>query len=301
MPAIKIAAFYKFAPLMGLEDLQNALLKLCAEQEILGTILIGDEGINGTVGGPAAGVDTLIKYLKSRPELSDLAPKYSENDGLPFRRMKVRIKPEIVTLGVPGVAPAKMTGAHISAKNWNEVISDPETIVIDTRNRYETKIGSFKGAIDPKIDNFRDFPKFIEDNLDPKKHTKVAMFCTGGIRCEKASAYMLQKGFKDVVQLNGGILKYVEEMPEDESLWDGDCFVFDYRVGVNPELEAAGYEMCPSCRWPLTTEEKGHPDYEEGVSCQNCRGSLTEAKLASSRERHKQIQLAEKRGTKHLG
>lgn len=301
MSKLKIAAFYKFVPLAGLEALKAKILSLCNDEEILGTILLGHEGINGTVAGPPAGIDALIKNLQARPEFSDLAPKYADNETQPFLRMKVRLKKEIVTLGVKGVEPAKMTGPHIPSAEWNEVISDPETLVLDTRNKYETMIGTFKGALDPKLENFRDFPKFVEDNLDPKKHKKVAMFCTGGIRCEKASAYMIQKGFKDVVQLDGGILKYIEDMPEDESLWQGGCFVFDGRVGVDQDLSAGNWGMCPSCRNPLNPEDLKHPDFEEGVSCPGCRSSLTEKKLASSRERHKQIKLAKERGTKHLG
>lgn len=301
MPAIKIAAFYKFVPLKGLKALREELLALCNQEGIKGTILLSHEGINSTVAGPRAGIEALLKFLKKHKGLDGLEAKFAESDAMPFHRMKVRLKKEIVTLGVPGVEPAQMTGPHIQAKDWNAIISDPETLVLDTRNDYETRIGTFKSALVPPIETFRDFPKYVEDNLDPEKHKQIAMFCTGGIRCEKAAAYMLQKGFKNVVQLDGGILKYIEETPEAESLWQGDCFVFDGRVGVDRDLGAGAWEMCPSCRWPLTPKETQHPDYEEGVSCPHCKSSLTEKKIASSRERHKQIKLAEKRGTKHLG
>lgn len=301
MPAIRIAAFYKFVPLSGLKAFREELWALCNKEGIKGTILLSAEGINSTVAGPKGSIDALLDFLRKHKGLAGLEAKFAEYDTLPFHRMKVRLKKEIVTLGVPGIDPAKLTGPHISSDQWNEIISDPETLVLDTRNDYETKIGTFKGAVVPPLETFRDFPKYVEDNLDPKKHKNIAMFCTGGIRCEKASAYMLQKGFKNVVQLEGGILKYIEETPEDESLWQGDCFVFDGRVGVDQELGAGELEMCPSCRWPLTPEDIDHPDYEEGVSCPQCRSSLSEQKIASSRERHKQIKLAEKRGTKHLG
>ncbi|MCH8172871.1 MAG: rhodanese-related sulfurtransferase [Proteobacteria bacterium] len=296
-----IAAFYKFTPLKRLKALRAELLDFCNARGIRGTILIGHEGINSTVAGEEKNINALLSHLRKCKEFQGLEAKFSYSNKSPFHRMKVRIKKEIVTLGVTGINPAKLTGRRVTAAEWNALISDPGVVVLDTRNTYETRVGSFRGAIDPGIKTFRDFPQFVKSHLDPDKHKRIAMFCTGGIRCEKAAAWMLAEGFEEVSQLDGGILKYIEETPEGESLWRGDCFVFDHRVGVDEALAPGGYEMCPSCRWPVTKEDQKHADYEQGVSCPHCRKDLSQAKLSSSRERHRQIKLAEKRGTKHLG
>ncbi|MCH8347510.1 MAG: rhodanese-related sulfurtransferase [Proteobacteria bacterium] len=296
-----IATFYKFTPLKRLKALRAELLDFCKSEGIRGTILIGTEGINSTVAGPAMSINALLSHLRKCKEFQGLEAKFSYSNKSPFHRMKVRIKKEIVTLGVTGIDPAKTTGRRVTAAEWNALISNPEVVVLDVRNTYETRVGMFKGSIDPGIKTFRDFPQFVKSNLNPKKNRRIAMFCTGGIRCEKAAAWMLAEGFEEVSQLDGGILKYIEETAEGESLWQGGCFVFDHRVGVDRALAPGGYEMCPSCRWPVTAKDHKHADYEQGVSCPHCRSSLTEKKIASSRERHKQIKLAEARGIKHLG
>lgn len=301
MNQTRIATFYKFTPLKGLRALRGELKDFCQTHGIRGTILISPEGINATVAGPEESIGALLSHLKNREEFQGLEAKYSSAEKTPFHRMKVRIKSAIVTLGVTGIDPVKSTSRHVPADQWNALITDPEVVVLDVRNTYETKVGGFRGAVDPGIKTFRDFPAFVKTTLDPKKHPRIAMFCTGGIRCEKAAAWMLDVGFKEVSQLDGGILKYIEEIPADESLWQGDCFVFDHRVGVDEALAPGNYEMCPSCRWPVSAEDRKHGDYEQGVSCPHCRTSLSEEKIASSRERHRQMKLAEARGTKHLG
>ncbi len=296
-----IATFYKFTSLKGLKVLRGELLDFCKVKGIKGTILIGTEGINSTVAGPEGAIRALLSHLRNLEEFQGLVAKYSCAERSPFHRLKVRLKKEIVTLGIAGIDPVKRTGRHVPASEWDALITDPEVVVLDTRNTYETRVGTFRGAIDPGIKTFREFPEFVKTHLKSEKHKRIAMFCTGGIRCEKAAAWMLKEGFEEVSQLDGGILKYIEETPEGEGLWQGDCFVFDHRVGVDEALAPGGYEMCPSCRWPVTAENRKHADYEQGVSCPHCRKHLSEKKIASSRERHRQIKLAEARGEKHLG
>jgi UPF0176 protein len=227
-----VATFYKFVKLPDFADKKNPLMSFCREKDIKGTILLAKEGINGTIWGTRQGIDEVLELLRSDSRLANLEHKESHTDSSPFKRMKVKLKKEIVTIGLPEVDPNQTVGTYVNAKDWNQLISDPEVFVIDTRNEYEVAIGTFKGAIDPQTDSFREFPQYVEQNFDPVKHKKVAMFCTGGIRCEKASSLMLSKGFQEVYHLKGGILKYLEEVPSEESLWEGECFVFDDRLAV---------------------------------------------------------------------
>ena len=296
-----VAALYRFAPLKDLETLQQDLQALCRENGICGTLLIAHEGINGTVAGSRAGIDTLLHHLRRMPGLQDLEHKESFAEEQPFYRMKVRIKKEIVTIGLPDVDPNETVGTYVEPEAWNEIISDPDTVVIDTRNDYEIKIGTFKNAINPHTDTFRAFPGYVQRNFDPKKHKKVAMFCTGGIRCEKASAYMKKLGFEEVYHLKGGILKYLERMPEDKSLWEGECFVFDQRVAVKHGLALGSYILCPSCRHPVSPDAQQSEKYIEGIACPYCHDHLSEERKARSAERQKQLKLAEARGEKHIG
>jgi len=298
---IVVAALYKFASLPDYAQLQPGLLALCNAQGIKGTLLLAEEGINGTVAGTRTGIDTLLEYLRRDPRLADLEHKESYTDELPFYRMKVRLKKEIVTLGVPGIDPNKTVGTYVKPEDWNAVISDPDVVVIDTRNDYEFEIGTFKGAIDPKTTTFREFPEYVRNNLNPARNKKVAMFCTGGIRCEKASAYMLEQGFEEVYHLQGGILKYLETVPQEESLWEGECFVFDQRVAVKHGLEVGDYDQCYACRHPVSVEDMASDKYVKGISCPRCYDSLSAEKRASITERQKQINLARQRGETHIG
>jgi len=298
---IIVAALYKFANLPDFKALQQPLLDVCVSQGLKGTLLLADEGVNGTVSGSRDGIDAMLTHLKSDPRLADLEHKESFADEMPFYRMKVRLKKEIVTLGVPGVSPHKAVGTYVKPEDWNSLISDPDVVLIDTRNAYEYDIGTFRGAIDPKTTTFREFPEYVQQNLDPKKHKKVAMFCTGGIRCEKASAYMLEQGFENVYHLQGGILKYLENVPAEESKWQGECFVFDQRVAVGHGLQLGEYDQCHACRHPISPEEKASEHYMEGVSCPYCYSTLTPEKRASVTERQKQVALAKARGENHIG
>jgi UPF0176 protein len=296
-----VAALYKFAPLSDIKTMQAEILRACKENSICGSLLLAHEGINGTIAGSREGIDNILGFLRSYPPLSDLEHKESFADAEPFYRMKVRLKKEIVTIGIPEVNPNETVGTYLNPEEWNKVIAEPDTIVIDTRNDYEVKIGTFKGAIDPHTETFREFPAYVQKHFDNQKHKKVAMFCTGGIRCEKASAYMKKLGFEEVYHLKGGILKYLEEMPKEKSLWKGECFVFDQRVAVKHGLGLGSYELCPSCRHPVGLEDKKSRKYIEGVACPHCHDTLSEEKKAAAAERHKQMKLAEARGEKHIG
>jgi UPF0176 protein len=296
-----VAALYKFATLNDYQAIQPSLLNFCVTHHIKGTLLLAEEGINGTVAGSRADIDALILYLKQDHRLADLEHKESFADEMPFYRMKVRLKKEIVTLGVEGIDPNNKVGTYVKPQDWNALISDPDVILIDTRNDYEYDIGTFKGAIDPKTTTFREFPDYVSKNLDNKQHKKVAMFCTGGIRCEKASAYMMEQGFEEVYHLQGGILKYLEEVPPEESLWQGECFVFDQRVSVRHGLALGDYDQCHACRHPLSPAEMQSEAYVPGISCSYCFDKLSEEKRASVTERQKQIALAKQRGEAHIG
>jgi UPF0176 protein len=252
MTATVVAALYKFVTLEDFHALREPLLDVCVAAGIKGTLLIAQEGINGTIAGSRQGIDQVLGYLKADPRMADLVHKESFDDHVPFYRMKVKLKKEIVTMGVPGVDPNHQVGTYVEAEDWNALINDPDVVVLDTRNDYEVGIGTFKGALDPHTTTFREFPAYVRENLDPAKNKKVAMFCTGGIRCEKASAFMLNEGFDEVFHLQGGILKYLEDVPAAESNWEGECFVFDNRVAVNHQLEKGQYDQCHGCRHPIT-------------------------------------------------
>ena len=295
MSEIVVAAFYKFAKLPDFKQLQAPFLEFCLSVNINGTILLAEEGVNGTVAGSRGSIDSLMAFLKTEPRLHDIDHKESFTNELPFDRMKVKLKKEIVPLGVSTVDPNELVGTYVSAEDWNELISDPEMIIVDTRNDYEVDIGTFKNAIDPKTKRFRDFPAFVSDNLNPDKHKKVAMFCTGGIRCEKASSYMLQQGFKEVFHLKGGILKYLEKIPADKSLWDGECFVFDQRIAVGNGLIVGDHEQCYACRHPVSPQDRESSKFRLGVSCPYCFDNLPEKTRARAIERQKQNVLSKKR------
>ena len=298
-------AMYHFVKLPHFQNLQKPLLNFCISRSIKGTLLLADEGINGTLAGPEKFILELLYYLKNDPifegNFKNLAHKESWSDKSPFYRMKVKLKKEIVTLGVPGVSPTKIVGKYVKPKDWNSIISDPEVILIDTRNDYEFEIGTFKNALNPKTRTFREFPDFVNSHLNPKKNKKIAMFCTGGIRCEKASSYMMSMGFNDVYHLEGGILKYLEEVKAEESLWQGECFVFDQRVAIKHGLEVGGYEQCYACRYPLSVDDMQSNSYTPGISCPHCYNQHTPKKLKALTERQKQVILAKERGIEHIG
>lgn len=265
-----VAALYQFAPLPDYQAWREPLLNLMFEQDIKGTLLLAEEGINGTVSGPRKGIDNLLAYIKRDERFKNLEHKESYHSEHPFIRTKVKLKKEIVTLGVPGIDPNKTVGHYVEPKDWNDLISQPDVVLVDTRNTYEYEVGTFAGAIDPKTDAFRDFPNYVAENLDNTKHKKIAMFCTGGIRCEKATAFMLQQGFEEVYHLKGGILKYLEEVPAEKSLWQGECYVFDDRVSVDHKLDAGHYTVCALCDNPVSPESQKSELYKPGVSCPNC-------------------------------
>ena len=301
MKSIVVCALYKFVTLDEHEALRAPLLELMAEHEIRGTLLLASEGINGTVAGPRAAIDALLAHLKADPRLADLDHKESLDDENPFYRAKVRLKQEIVTLGVEGIDPRRSVGTYVEPEEWNDLISDPDTVLIDTRNEYEIGIGTFRNAVNPNTETFREFPEYVKQHLDPAQNKKVAMFCTGGIRCEKSTAYLKQLGFENVYHLKGGVLKYLEEVPEEKSMWEGECFVFDNRVSVGHGLVKGGHDQCHACRVPITEEDKLSPLYEKGVSCPRCHAAYTAERKARFKERERQITLARDRGENHIG
>ncbi len=298
---IVIAALYQFARLEDCAALRDALEQVCDHHGLKGTLLLAPEGINGTIAGSREGIDAVLAWLRSDARLAKLEHKESLHAEQPFYRMKVRLKKEIVTLGVPGIDPNLQVGQYVEPKDWNALIQDPDVVVVDTRNHYEYEVGTFQGAIDPETTTFREFPDYVDGHLNPERHKKVAMFCTGGIRCEKATALMLSRGFKEVFHLQGGILKYLEEVPASESLWEGECFVFDERVTVGHGLAPGDYELCRGCRMPVSAEDRQSPDYRVGVCCPRCADQLTEDKAARCAERHRQVKLAEARHELHVG
>lgn len=295
-----VAALYKFVALPDFRERQPALLAFCQQHDIRGTLLLAAEGINGTVAGTRAGIDALLAHLHADPAFADLDHKESFEEKNPFYRLKIKLKKEIVTLGVPGVDPNQLVGTYVEAKDWNALIADPEVVVLDTRNDYEVAIGTFEHALDPHTKSFREFPEYVKTHLDPAKHKKVAMFCTGGIRCEKASSYMLAQGFEQVYHLHGGILKYLEEVPPEQSLWHGECFVFDNRVAVDHHLHKGVHEFCPGCRGAVAPEDKQSPKFIADFCCPRCHDSLSDEQRARFAERQKQIRLARERGVKHF-
>jgi UPF0176 protein len=296
-----VCALYKFVALERFEDLQQPLLTAMLENGVCGTLLLAQEGVNGTIAGNREGVDAVLQWLRNDPRLAEVDTKESISDVMPFKRTKVKLKKEIVTMGVEGIDPQRVVGTYVDPKDWNELISDPDVMLIDTRNDYEYQVGTFKDAINPNTESFRQFPEYVTQHVLPKRPKKVAMFCTGGIRCEKSTAYLKEQGIDEVYHLKGGILKYLEHVDEADTLWEGECFVFDDRVTVNHQLERGGYDQCHACRLPITDEDKASEHYISGVSCPNCYSKVSDKKKASFAEREKQVQLARERGESHIG
>lgn len=296
-----VAALYKFAPVSDPEGFRQAIEDVMESNSVRGTILVATEGINGTVSGSREGVDALLSFLRSSPGFESLEHKESIANECPFLRTKVRLKKEIVTLGIDGVDPNRTVGTYVDPDNWNDLISRDDVILIDTRNDYEIQVGTFKGALNPETRSFREFPEYVRTHLDPEHKPKVAMFCTGGIRCEKATSWLKDEGFEEVYHLKGGILNYLEKVEADESLWEGECFVFDGRVTVDHDLQPGQYDMCHACRMPISEDDMQSPEYEEGVSCPYCHDSLSDEDKERMKERQRQIELARERGESHLG
>lgn len=296
-----VAALYKFVSLPDYQELREPLLAQCLAAGVKGTLLLAEEGINGTIAGSRIGIDTVLDYLHADLRFADLDHKESYDKEQPFYRMKVKLKKEIVTMGVDGIDPKDIVGTYVKPQDWNALIADPEVLLIDTRNDYEVEIGSFKGAVDPKTTSFREFPEYVRANYDPAKHKKVAMFCTGGIRCEKASAFMKHEGFAEVYHLEGGILKYLEEVDEAQSQWQGECFVFDNRVAVTHGLQTGSHDLCHGCRRPITERDKESAQFEEGVTCPACFDHITDDQKKRFRDRQKQVELARQRNESHVG
>jgi UPF0176 protein len=298
---VVVCALYRFVRLEDYQAIRAPLLGVMTDNQVCGTLLLANEGINGTVAGSRQAIDTLLDWLRRDPRLAGLDYKESFTERRPFKRTRVKLKKEIVTLGVPGIDPNRVVGTYVIPAEWNALISDPDVVVIDTRNDYEARVGSFRDATNPQTATFREFPEYVSQNLDPARHRKVAMFCTGGIRCEKSTALLKQLGFDEVYHLKGGILKYLEEVPASESLWEGECFVFDERVTVDHALEKGSYAQCNACRMPITRDDMASDSYSPGISCPHCIDSLSAAQRNRFAEREKQMQLASGRGQAHIG
>ncbi len=296
-----VCALYHFVILDDFESMRDPLYNNMIENCVKGTLLLAKEGINGTISGTREGVDAVLDYLRNDPRLEKLDTKESLDNQIPFYRTRVKLKKEIVTMGIDTIDPKEIVGTYVKPQDWNTLISDPDVLLVDTRNDYEVAIGTFKDAVNPNTESFRQFPKYVEENLDKHKHKKVAMFCTGGIRCEKSTAYLKTQGFEEVYHLEGGILKYLEEVPADESLWQGECFVFDNRVSVNHDLEKGIYDQCHACRMPITEDDKQHEFFIHGVSCHHCHDETSELQKQRYKERQRQIELAHQRGEDHIG
>ncbi|MDR6127664.1 UPF0176 protein [Sphingomonas sp. SORGH_AS802] len=298
---IRIAALYRFARFDDPAAIRAHLHAAAEAAGIRGTLLVAGEGINGTIAGPPEAIDRMLATIRALPGCAGLQPKFAVADAMPFHRLKVRLKREIVTMGVADIDPLDEVGTYVAPADWNALIDDPETVVIDTRNDYEVAVGSFAGAVDPETASFRDFPAWVAANRDRLAGRRVAMFCTGGIRCEKATAYLKREGFEDVHHLDGGILRYLEDMPAEDSRWQGECFVFDERVAVGHGLAPGSHGLCRACRMPVSTADRASPLYEEGVSCPRCHATRSEEQRAGYAERHRQAQLAAERGQAHVG
>ena len=296
-----VCALYKFVTLDDYQDIKQPLLDFMLDKTVRGTLLLAREGINGTVAGTRKSIDALLDYLRNDDRFANISYKESFTEEMPFLRTRVKLKKEIVTMGVDGIDPNHIVGSYVKPKDWNALISDPEVLLVDTRNDYEFQVGTFKDALNPDTESFREFPDYIKENLDPEKHKKVAMFCTGGIRCEKSTAYLKEQGFDEVYHLEGGILKYLEDVPKEDTLWEGECFVFDERVTVNHDLEKGIYDQCNACRMPITVEEQQSDKYQHGVSCPHCFDKTSESQKARFAEREKQMSLAQARGQAHIG
>jgi UPF0176 protein len=298
---VRIAALYRFARFDDPAAIRDALATTAEQAGIRGTLLIAREGINGTIAGTPAAIDTMLAAIRALPGCADLAPKFAEAGAMPFHRLKVRLKREIVTMGVADIDPLDDVGTYVAPADWNALIDDPDTVVIDTRNDYEVAVGSFAGAVDPGTATFRDFPAWVAEHRDDLAGKRVAMFCTGGIRCEKATAYLKREGVDDVFHLDGGILRYLEEMPAADSRWQGECFVFDERVAVGHGLEPGTHALCRGCRMPVSPTDRASPLFVEGVSCPRCHATRDAAQRAGYAERHRQVKLAEAEGRSHVG
>ena len=298
---VVVAALYRFAKFPDYECFREPLLKIMLAEKVRGTLLLAAEGLNGTIAGERASIDAVLAWLAKDHRFTGIQAKESYVAENPFYRTKVKLKKEIVTMGVEDIDPTHIVGTYVDPKDWNALIEDPEVLLLDTRNQYEVEIGTFENAINPQTDSFREFPEYVKNNLDPKVHKKVAMFCTGGIRCEKSTAYLKQHGFEDVFHLKGGILKYLEEQPEDETKWQGECFVFDNRVTVNHKLEKGNYDQCHACRRPITEDDKYSEFYQKGVSCHHCYDKHSKEQVKRYAERERQMQLAAQRGEAHIG
>ena len=299
-----ISTFYKFLVLENYKELKIKFDKSLSKTNIKGTILLANEGVNGTIAGSESDLKKFFLYIDKFSQFKDITPKFSSSNKNPFLRMKVRLKKEIVTIGIPEVSPSNLVGKYLNVEEWNEFLNESNSMIIDTRNNYEVSIGTFKNSINPKIKSFRDFPKWVQKNLIDKKvskESKIGMFCTGGIRCEKSTSYLKQLGFENVFHLDGGILKYLENVKSDENEWKGECFVFDYRVSLNNSLEKGEYEMCYACRMPLSKENKKNKHYLKGQSCEYCYDQTTIKQKKRFNEREKQIKLSKVKNLKHLG
>jgi UPF0176 protein len=296
-----VAALYHFTKFSDHKAIQEPLLTLCRTQGIKGSLLLAYEGINGTIAGTRAGIDAVLAHLRALPGCADLEHKESFASEMPFNRMKVRLKKEIVTMGQPNIDPTVNVGNYVDPQDWNELIAQDDVVLIDTRNDYEVAIGTFEGAIDPLTKSFGEFPAWWEENKNRFHNKRVAMFCTGGIRCEKSTNFLLNEGVDDVYHLKGGILKYLEEVPQENSSWDGECFVFDARVSVKHGLEEGKYDLCYACRMPLAPEDLTHPEFEKGVSCHQCVDTTDDERKERFRERQRQVELADSRGKHHIG
>ena len=300
---IIVATLYKFFKVDDLVALQDQLYAICNKNNVMGTILIANEGVNGTISAKPREIEKTLISIQKDDRFSEIEIKYSSTNKQPFHKMRVRLKKEIVTIGLPEINPNKIVGTYVKPEEWNDIISDPDVILIDTRNKFEIKIGSFKNALDPRTTSFRDFPEWVKKFKQDKTNTnkKIAMYCTGGIRCEKASSLMKEEGFNEVYHLQGGILKYLEQVEKEKSLWEGECFVFDDRVCLTENLEVGSYKMCFACRMPITEDELNDDRYEEGISCLYCYDKTTKDKKERFESRQKQIELSKLRGEKHIG
>ena len=300
---ILVATLYKFFKVDDLVALQDQLYEICNKNNVMGTILIANEGVNGTISAKPKEIEKTLISIQEDDRFSEIEIKYSSANKQPFHKMRVRLKKEIVTIGLPEINPNKTVGTYVKPEEWNDIISDPDVILIDTRNKFEIKIGSFKNALDPRTTSFRDFPEWVKKFKQDKENTnkKIAMYCTGGIRCEKASSLMKEEGFNEVYHLQGGILKYLEQVEKEKSLWEGECFVFDDRVCLTENLEVGSYKMCFACRMPITEDELNDDRYEEGISCLYCYDKTTKDKKERFESRQKQIELSKLRGEKHIG
>ncbi len=299
---MKVVSFYRFLDLEDPHTFRDELQELCDQQGLLGTVLVAHEGFNGTLAGSEAAVNVVFDWLRERAGIDeDLDARWTDAEEAPFRRMRVKVKKEIVTLGRPDILPHRRTGEHVSPERWNELIADPDVLVIDTRNHYEIEVGTFPGAIDPGNDSFREFPAFARELAAESTERPLAMFCTGGIRCEKATALMMELGFDEVYHLQGGILNYLEQVPDADNRWEGECFVFDQRVAVDRDLAEGGYVQCHACRRPLGVEDLQSPDYREGVCCPKCIDEGDDERRARLEERRHQVALARERGVDHIG